>query len=90
MAPAILILSLVPNRFVDAVGIVAGRTGYPVGKFLLYSGIGKDHPVRGYGLRGPVEPVTDHRMVGVAFLDGPTISSVVAIQRVAPTGVKMT
>ena len=41
MAPTILVVSIIPNPFVDAIGIVAGRLGYPVRSFLVYSIIGK-------------------------------------------------
>jgi membrane protein YqaA with SNARE-associated domain len=41
MAITILVISIIPNPFVDAMGIVAGRFGYPVGRFLAYSMAGK-------------------------------------------------
>jgi uncharacterized membrane protein YdjX (TVP38/TMEM64 family) len=41
MAASILIISIVPNPFVDGVGIVAGRLGYPLHRFPLWSIIGK-------------------------------------------------
>ena len=41
MAISILAISIIPNPFVDATGIVAGRVGYPVGRFLAYSMAGK-------------------------------------------------
>ncbi len=41
MAATILVVSIIPNPFVDAIGIVAGRIGYPLRLFLAYSMIGK-------------------------------------------------
>ena len=41
MAVTILAISIIPNPFVDVIGIVAGRVGYPVGRFLAYSMAGK-------------------------------------------------
>ncbi|MFC1935394.1 VTT domain-containing protein [Chloroflexota bacterium] len=41
MAPTLLAVSIIPNPFVDVIGIVAGRAGYPVKLFLTYSIIGK-------------------------------------------------
>ena len=41
MALSLLAISIIPNPFVDAVGIIAGRLGYPVRRFLVYSIIGK-------------------------------------------------
>ena len=41
MAITILAISIIPSPFVDAIGIVAGRVGYPVGRFLAYSMAGK-------------------------------------------------
>ena len=41
MAVTILAVSIIPNPFVDVIGIVAGRKGYPVRRFLAYSAIGK-------------------------------------------------
>ena len=40
MAITILAVSIIPNPFVDVIGIVAGRKGYPVWRFLAYSAIG--------------------------------------------------
>jgi len=37
----ILALNIVPNPFVDVIGIIAGRAGYPVHLFLTYSIIGR-------------------------------------------------
>ena len=39
--PRILVFSIVPNPFVDVIGIIAGRNGYSVGRFLVYSIVGK-------------------------------------------------
>ena len=41
MGITVLLVSVIPNPFVDVIGIVAGRTGYPVGRFLAYSIVGK-------------------------------------------------
>ena len=41
MALSILVLSTIPNPFVDFIGIIAGRIRYPVALFLTYSIIGK-------------------------------------------------
>ena len=41
MAATILAVSIIPNPFVDAIGIVAGRLGYPLRLFLVYSIVGK-------------------------------------------------
>ena len=41
MAVTLLTISIIPNPFVDVVGIIAGRLGYPVRLFLVYSIIGK-------------------------------------------------
>ena len=41
MEITILAVSIIPNPFVDAVGIVAGGLGYPMRQFLIYSIIGK-------------------------------------------------
>ena len=41
MALSLLAISIIPNPFVDAVGIIVGRLGYPVRRFLVYSIIGK-------------------------------------------------
>ena len=41
MAPTLLTISIIPNPFVDFIGIIAGRVGYPVKLFLAYSIIGK-------------------------------------------------
>ena len=41
MGITILLVSVIPNPFVDVIGIVAGRMGYPVGRFLAYSIVGK-------------------------------------------------
>ena len=41
MALTILLISIIPNPFVDFIGIFAGRARYPVGLFLTYSIIGK-------------------------------------------------
>ena len=41
MAATILVISIIPNPFVDAIGIVAGRIGYPIRLFLAYSMVGK-------------------------------------------------
>ncbi len=41
MAPTLLAVSIIPNPFVDVIGIVAGRMGYPLKLFLAYSIIGK-------------------------------------------------
>ena len=41
MAVTILAVSIIPNPFVDVIGIIAGRMGYPLGKFLTYSAVGK-------------------------------------------------
>ena len=41
MSLAILPLSALPTPFFDAVGLIAGRTRYPIGKFLLFTAIGK-------------------------------------------------
>ncbi len=41
MAITILAISIIPSPFVNAIGIVAGRVGYPVGRFLAYSMAGK-------------------------------------------------
>ena len=41
MAGTILAISIIPNPFVDTVGIIAGRLGYPVRRFLVYSIVGK-------------------------------------------------
>ena len=41
MALTVLAVSIVPSPFVDAIGIIAGRTGYPLGRFVAYSAIGK-------------------------------------------------
>lgn len=41
MAATILAVSIIPNPFVDAIGIVAGRLGYPLRLFLAYSIVGK-------------------------------------------------
>ncbi len=41
MALTLLAVSIIPNPFVDVIGVIAGRMGYPMGKFLIYSTIGK-------------------------------------------------
>ena len=41
MAASVLAASIIPNPFADAVGIIAGRLGYPLRLFLAYSIIGK-------------------------------------------------
>ena len=41
MAITILAVSIIPNPFVDVIGIVAGRKGYPVRRFLIFSAVGK-------------------------------------------------
>jgi len=41
MAITLLAVSIIPNPFVDAIGIIAGRMGYPVRLFLGYSILGK-------------------------------------------------
>ena len=41
MALTLLAVSIIPNPFVDVIGVIAGRMGYPMGKFLIYSAIGK-------------------------------------------------
>ena len=41
MCLTILVISIIPNPFVDFIGIIAGRLRYPVGLFLTYSIIGK-------------------------------------------------
>ena len=41
MAVSILAVSIIPNPFVDVIGIIAGRLGYPLVSFLVYSVIGK-------------------------------------------------
>ena len=40
-AVTILAISIIPNPFVDTVGIIAGRLGYPMHLFLAYSIVGK-------------------------------------------------
>ena len=41
MALSVLAVSIIPNPFVDLIGIIAGRLGYPLRLFLGYSIIGK-------------------------------------------------
>ena len=41
MGLTILILAIVPNPFVDVLGIIAGRSRYPVGLFLTFTTVGK-------------------------------------------------
>ena len=41
MAVTLLAVSIIPNPFVDVIGVIAGRMGYPLGKYLTYSAIGK-------------------------------------------------
>jgi len=41
MALTILTVSIIPNPFVDFVGIIAGRLCYPIPSFLTYTIIGK-------------------------------------------------
>ena len=41
MAATILAASIIPDPFVDVIGIVAGRMAYPIGLFLAYSTVGK-------------------------------------------------
>ena len=41
MGVTLMVVSIIPNPFVDAIGIVAGRMGYPLRLFLVYSIIGK-------------------------------------------------
>ena len=41
MTVSIIAISIVPSPFVDVIGVVAGRMGYPVGRFLAYSAVGK-------------------------------------------------
>ena len=41
MALTILAVSIIPNPFVDVIGVVVGRVGYPVKRFLAYSILGK-------------------------------------------------
>ena len=41
MGATVLALSIVPNPFIDVIGVVAGRLGYPVRLFLAYAIVGK-------------------------------------------------
>lgn len=41
MTSTVLAVSIIPNPFVDFVGLVAGRLCYPVGPFLAYTMLGK-------------------------------------------------
>ena len=41
MAATVLAVSIIPSPFVDTIGIVAGRLGYPLRLFLAYSIVGK-------------------------------------------------
>lgn len=41
MGITVLLIAAVPNPFVDVLALIAGRAGYPVGKYVAFTAVGK-------------------------------------------------
>ena len=66
VAVTLLSISIIPNPFIDAGGIISGRLGYPVSRFFGLLHDQQSVPVNRVRVRGPVEHLPDQLLGGMS------------------------